>query len=84
MSAINPKTIPPAFDRHDRIVVYSPQLWENYTLQSGHGLSVLFVTIWLIGDMCSLVGGLIAQLVPTVIILAAYVSAAHLLYGVVF
>jgi len=54
------------------VVVYSPQLWENYTLQSGHGLSVLFVLIWLVGDVCSLVGGLIAQLVPTAIILATY------------
>jgi len=54
------------------VVVYSPQLWENYTLQSGQGLSVLFVVIWLLGDTCSLVGGLIAQLVPTVIILASY------------
>jgi len=54
------------------IVVYSPQLWENYTLQSGQGLSVLFVVIWLLGDACSLAGGLIAQLVPTVIILSTY------------
>ncbi|KAF9644909.1 PQ-loop-domain-containing protein [Thelephora ganbajun] len=54
------------------IVVYSPQLWENYTLQSGQGLSVLFVLIWLLGDVTSLMGGLIAQLVPTVIILAVY------------
>jgi len=54
------------------IVVYSPQLWENYTLQSGQGLSVLFVLIWLIGDVCSLVGGVIAQLVPTVLILSTY------------
>jgi len=41
-------------------------------LQSGQGLSVLFVLIWLLGDACSLVGGIIAQLVPTVIILAIY------------
>jgi len=54
------------------IVVYSPQLWENYTRQSGQGLSVLFVVTWLIGDVCSLVGGLIAHLVPTVIILSTY------------
>jgi len=62
---------------YDRIVVYSPQIWENYTLQSGQGLSVMFVLIWLVGDACSLTGGLIAHLVPTVIILAIYVSTAH-------
>jgi len=54
------------------MVVYSPQLWENYTLQSGQGLSVLFILVWLLGDTCSLIGGVIAQLVPAVIILAAY------------
>jgi len=54
------------------VVVYSPQIWENYALQSGQGLSVLFVVTWLIGDAFSLAGGLIARLVPTVIILATY------------
>ena len=68
---------------HDRIVVYSPQLWENYTLQSGQGLSVVFVVIWLLGDVCCLAGALIAQLVPTVIILAVYVSSTHLLHQTV-
>jgi len=54
------------------VVVYSPQFWENYTLQSGQGLSILFVLIWLAGDVFSLIGGLIAQLVPTAILLAIY------------
>ena len=66
-----------------RIVVYTPQVWENYTLQSGRGLSVLFVLIWLVGDVFSLAGGLIAQLVPTAIILATYVSFMNLIRQIV-
>ncbi|EPT05086.1 hypothetical protein FOMPIDRAFT_1027321 [Fomitopsis schrenkii] len=56
------------------LVVYTPQIYENYHLKSGEGLSVPFVLIWLIGDICSLSGALIAHLMPTVIILATYYS----------
>jgi len=54
------------------ILVYSPQIIENYQLQSGEGLSVLFVVIWLFGDVTNLVGASIAGLLPTVIIIAVY------------
>jgi hypothetical protein len=62
-----------------RVVVYSPQLIENYTLQSGEGLSTLFVIIWLLGDMTNLLGALLGGLLPTVIILGLYVSPQTLL-----
>jgi len=58
------------------IVVYSPQVYENYLLQSGEGLSVLFVVIWLLGDLTNLTGAILAGLLPTVIIVAAYYSAS--------
>ena len=54
--------------------MYSPQILENYQLQSGEGLSVSFIVIWLIGDLCNLTGAVLAGLLPTVIILGAYVS----------
>jgi len=54
--------------------VYSPQIIENYQLKSGEGLSVLFVVIWLFGDITNLIGASIAGLLPTVIIIAVYVS----------
>ncbi len=57
-----------------RILVYLPQIIENYQLQSGEGLSILFVVIWLIGDITHLVGAIIADLLPIVNIVAAYVS----------
>jgi len=57
------------------LVVYSPQIIENYQLKSGEGLSVSFVVIWLVGDVCSLAGSLLAGLLPTIIILSAYYLA---------
>ena len=58
--------------------MYSPQILENYQLQSGEGLSVSFIVIWLIGDLCNLTGAVLAGLLPTVIILGAYVSRTTL------
>ena len=59
-----------------RILVYSPQLIENYKLKSGEGVSVPFVVIWLVGDILNLLGALIANLLPTVILLAVWVRAS--------
>lgn len=53
--------------------MYSPQIYENFSLKSGEGLSIAFVVIWLVGDLCNLIGASIAGLLPTVIILAGYV-----------
>lgn len=61
-----------------RVVVYSPQMLENYQLKSGEGLSLVFVLVWLLGDLCNLGGALMAKLLPTVIILGAYVSRIRL------
>ncbi|KAJ7095805.1 PQ loop repeat-domain-containing protein [Mycena belliarum] len=56
------------------IVVYSPQIYENYSRQSGDGLSVPFVLIWLLGDLCNLIGAALAHLLPTMILIAIYYS----------
>lgn len=67
------------------IVVYSPQIYENYLLQSGEGVSLLFVYIWLLGDAFNLAGAIIANLIPTIIILGAYYTACDLiLLGQIF
>jgi len=60
------------------VVVYSPQIVENYQLKSGEALSVAFVVIWLLGDLCNLVGAGLAGLLPTVIILAVYYTLCDL------
>ncbi|CAA7262986.1 unnamed protein product [Cyclocybe aegerita] len=61
------------------IVVYSPQVYENYVLQSGEGLSVLFVVIWLLGDLTNLTGAILGGLLPTVILLGAYYTTCDLI-----
>jgi hypothetical protein len=63
-----------------RVVVYTPQLYKNFTLKSGEGLSVAFIVIWLVGDLCNLIGASRAGLLPTVIILAGYVRLVLVLY----
>ncbi|KAI0670993.1 PQ-loop-domain-containing protein [Trametes maxima] len=61
------------------LVVYSPQIVQNYQLKSGEGLSVSFVAIWLIGDLCNLSGALLANLIPTIIILGTYYSVCDVI-----
>ncbi|KAI0632050.1 PQ loop repeat-domain-containing protein [Trametes polyzona] len=61
------------------LVVYSPQIYENYRKQSGEGLSVSFVAIWLIGDLCNLSGAILANLIPTIIILGTYYSVCDII-----
>ncbi|KAJ7134702.1 PQ loop repeat-domain-containing protein [Mycena epipterygia] len=61
------------------VIVYSPQIYENYKLQSGEGLSVLFVVVWLLGDICNLVGAALAHLLPTVILIAFYYSLCDII-----
>ncbi|GMK58664.1 hypothetical protein CspeluHIS016_0601060 [Cutaneotrichosporon spelunceum] len=60
------------------IVVYSPQIYENYILKSGEGLSVMFILLWLGGDLTNLLGAIYAGLLPTMIILAIYYNLCDL------
>ena len=41
---------------------------------------MLFVVVWLLGDLCNLVGASMAGLLPTVILLAVYVSFFSSIY----
>ncbi|ODO07249.1 hypothetical protein L198_00828 [Cryptococcus wingfieldii CBS 7118] len=61
------------------VVVYSPQIWENYCLSSGEGLSVPFIVLWLLGDLTNLWGACLAGLLPTVIILAVYYTISDVI-----
>lgn len=54
------------------ILVYSPQFYENYINQSGEGISVYFILIWMIGDVTNLIGSWQQHLLPTMVILALY------------
>ncbi|KAJ2968146.1 hypothetical protein NQ176_g9320 [Zarea fungicola] len=48
-----------------------PQLLANYRVASADGLSTTFLTMWLVGDACNLLGALCTQLAPTATILAS-------------
>lgn len=49
-----------------------PQLIENYKCGSAEGVSLSFLTVWLLGDITNFFGAVWAGLVPTVIVLAVY------------
>ncbi|KAF8550061.1 hypothetical protein OG21DRAFT_1598970 [Imleria badia] len=67
-------------------IIYSPQIIENYQLQSGEGLSLPSVYTWLLGDLCNLCGAALAHLLPTMIIVGAYCALcdAMLLFQVYY
>jgi uncharacterized protein with PQ loop repeat len=53
-----------------------PQLIQNYRTGSAEAISITFLSIWFVGDVCNLIGAVWAGLVPTVIALAVYFCIA--------
>ncbi len=67
------------------IVVFSPQIVENYRRTSAEGLSLAFLIIWLAGDVFNVLGSMFQQVLPTKLILAVYYTVADIiLIGQVF
>lgn len=58
------------------IVVYSPQIIENFRRRSADGLSIIFLIVWSLGDLFNLIGGVFQGVLPTMIILALYYTLA--------
>lgn len=54
------------------IVIFIPQLAENYKQGNADGISLAFLFIWMVGDITNLAGAIWAKLVPTVIAIAVY------------
>ncbi|CAG8600557.1 1866_t:CDS:2, partial [Dentiscutata heterogama] len=54
------------------VVVTIPQLYENYKRKSSYSVSLIFLYIWLAGDLLNLTGSILQDLLPTTIYLAAY------------
>lgn len=54
------------------LVVFSPQIIENFRRRSGDGLSLSFLVIWLAGDVFNVLGAILQHVLPTMIILALY------------
>jgi uncharacterized protein with PQ loop repeat len=67
------------------VVVFSPQIIENFRRGSAEGLSVVFIVIWLAGDVFNILGAILQGVLPTMIILAVYYTLADIvLLGQVF
>lgn len=58
------------------LVVFLPQIFENFRRSSADGLSVPFIVIWLLGDVFNIVGAILQKVLPTMTILAVYYTLA--------
>lgn len=61
-----------------RLLVYTPQIYDNYLYKSGEGVSVSFVAIWMIGDLTNLFGAVKQHLLQTMIVLSVYYALCDL------
>ncbi|KAI9312819.1 PQ loop repeat-domain-containing protein, partial [Dichotomocladium elegans] len=53
-------------------VVFTPQLYENYTRKNTDGVSVQFLLFWIFGDIFNLLGVILDDLLFTMLLIAAY------------
>ncbi|KAI9613020.1 hypothetical protein H4Q26_010291 [Puccinia striiformis f. sp. tritici PST-130] len=60
------------------LLVYTPQIYENYLYKSGEGVSISFVVIWMIGDLTNLFGAVKQHLLQTMIVLSIYYTLCDL------
>ncbi|KAK6071585.1 hypothetical protein SCUP515_07782 [Seiridium cupressi] len=58
------------------IVVFSPQILENFRRSSADGLSLQFIIVWLLGDVFNILGAVFQGVLPTMLILAIYYTIA--------
>lgn len=61
------------------VIVFAPQIYENFRRKSSEGLSLSFVILWLAGDLFNVLGSVIQGVLPTMIILAIYYTFADLI-----
>lgn len=60
------------------IIVFAPQIYQNFARHSSEGLSLLFVILWLLGDVFNVIGAILQGVLPTMIILAIYYTLADI------
>ncbi|RLV95945.1 putative vacuolar amino acid transporter YPQ3 [Spathaspora sp. JA1] len=58
------------------IIVFAPQIYENFRRKSSEGLSLSFIILWLAGDVFNVLGSVLQGVLPTMIILAIYYTFA--------
>lgn len=60
------------------VVVFSPQIWTNFSTRSAEGLSLSFVVLWLIGDFFNIIGALLQNVQWVLTVLAIYYTVADI------
>ncbi|KAJ4423935.1 putative vacuolar membrane transporter [Gnomoniopsis sp. IMI 355080] len=60
------------------VVVFSPQIIENFQRGSANGLSLQFIIVWLLGDIFNILGAVLQGVLPTMLILAIYYTIADI------
>lgn len=60
------------------VVVFSPQILENFRRSSADGLSLQFIIVWLLGDVFNILGAVFQGVLPTMLILAIYYTIADM------
>ncbi|RCK57690.1 putative vacuolar amino acid transporter YPQ3 [Candida viswanathii] len=60
------------------IIVFAPQIYENFRRKSLEGLSLTFIILWLAGDVFNVLGAVLQGVLPTMIILAVYYTLADI------
>lgn len=58
------------------IIVFAPQIYENFRRESSEGLSLMFIVLWLAGDVFNVLGAVLQGVLPTMVILAVYYTLA--------
>lgn len=61
------------------IVVFTPQIVENFRRSSADGLSLVFLVTWLLGDVFNILGAVLQDVKPTMILLAVYYTVADII-----
>lgn len=58
------------------IIVFAPQIYQNFIRKSATGVSLMFVILWLAGDIFNVIGAVLQKVLPTMIVLALYYTFA--------
>lgn len=58
------------------IIVFMPQIYENFVRKLSEGLSLTFIVLWLAGDVFNVLGAVLQHVLPTMIVLAVYYTLA--------
>lgn len=62
------------------VVVFSPQIIENFKRGSADGLSLQFIIVWLAGDVFNILGAVLQGVLPTMVSLTSFIFKFECLF----